>query len=94
MVRRILMLLTVVAMMVVMLAIAVGPAFAFHKNPIFETHPLFGEHTLLTGDCGQGNCTGFGDQGDNPGETKDGDTGDERNEACEVNGVCIGTRNN
>jgi hypothetical protein len=105
--KRITMLLTVVALMVVMLAIAVGPAFAFHKNPIFEDHPL------IAGECSQGKCTGFGieeflpsgiehhgeDQSEDPGigrsgERDDGDTGDDRNDVCFDHGVCIGTNNN
>ncbi len=93
--RRILMLLTVVAMMVVMLAIAVGPAFAFHKNPIFETHPL------IAGECSQGKCTGFGiddnpgeEQSEDPGKGQSGETGDDRNDVCSEHGVCVGTLNN
>jgi hypothetical protein len=101
MMKRLLVLVTVVLVMAAMMLAMAMPAFAFQKNPIFEDHPLFGEpgeHTLLTGDCGQGNCTGFGiddnpgeDQSEDPGKGQSGETGDDRNDVC---AVCIGTRNN
>ena len=92
--RRIMLLVTVGLVMAAMMLVMAMPAFAFH------------DHVLNTGECGQGNCTGFGFD-DNPGrsqnndqgvgrsgERDDGDTGDDRNDVCFEHGVCIGTNNN
>jgi hypothetical protein len=90
MMRRIMMLVTVALVMALIMAFGMGAAFA---DPP-ETHPLIsGDHPLIRGDCGQGNCTGFGFD-DNPGEDQNDATGDQANEHCEDHGVCIGTFNN
>jgi hypothetical protein len=81
MMRRILLVLSVTAVMVLMLVAMAMPALAFHNPP--------------TGaECGKGKCTGIGDENGNPGATQNDKTGDKRNEACEVNGNCWGTQNN
>jgi hypothetical protein len=80
--RRILTVIMVVALMAAMMVAMAMPAFAFHNHP------------LVTGECGnKGKCTGFGFD-ENPGRYQNNETGDQRNEACEVHGVCIGTNNN
>jgi hypothetical protein len=80
--RRILLVLSVTAVMVLMLvAMAMPPALAFHNPP-------------TGGECGKGQCTGIGDENGNKGATQNDKTGDKRNEACERNGNCWGTQNN
>ncbi len=79
--RRIMMVLTVALVMAAMMVAMAMPAFAFHN------------HVLTTGECGKGKCTGFGND-ENRGRYQNNETGDTHNEACEVNGVCIGTNNN
>jgi hypothetical protein len=83
--RRILLLVTVVLVMAAMMLAMAMPALALHQNPNLETHPL------ISGECGnKGKCSGFGLAPSHENNT----VGDQRNEACEVNGVCIGTFNN
>jgi hypothetical protein len=79
--RRILLVLSVTAVMVLMLvAMTMPPALAFHNPP-------------TGGECGKGKCTGIGPD-ENPGRYQNNETGDVRNEACERNGNCWGTNNN
>jgi hypothetical protein len=98
--RRIIMLATVALVMALMLVAMGMPASAFPPDP--------DNHVLETGDCGNGNCTGFGvedflpsgiehhgeDQSEDPGRGQSGETGDERNNVCFDHGFCIGTNNN
>jgi hypothetical protein len=87
--RRILLVLSVTAVMVLMLVAMAMPALAFHNPP-------------TGGECGKGKCIGIGDengnkgatQNDDPGKGRSQETGDTANEACEVNGRCWGTDNN
>ena len=82
--RRILTVLAVASVMAAMMLATAMPAFAYH----------FSDHVLVTGECGnKGKCTGFG-YDDNPGRTQNNETGDQRNNACQDRGVCIGTGNN
>ena len=87
--RRMLLVVTVALVMAAMMVAMAMPAFAFHN------------HVLTTGECGQGNCTGFGiddnpgeDKSEDPGKGQSGETGDDRNDVCSEHGVCIGTNNN
>ena len=82
--RRILTVLAVASVMAAMMLATAMPAFAYH----------FSDHVLVTGECGnKGKCTGFGFDG-NRGRYQNNETGDERNDVCSDNGVCIGNRNN
>ena len=75
--RRILTVLTVALVMAAMMLAMAMPALAYH----------FSNHVLVTGECGnKGKCTGFGPD-ENRGRYQNNETGDKRNEACEVKGV-------
>ena len=85
--KRIVSLITVIAVMATIMAAMAMPAFAFHNSPAY------------TGECnGNGKCTGLGVDKNKGATVNNGPPnkglGDDRNEACENRGLCIGTRNN
>jgi hypothetical protein len=80
--RRIISVLWVIVVMVAMMGVMAMPALAFHNTlpPISE-------------ECGKGKCPGL-DVDKNYGASVNNKMGDDRNDACNKNGICLGTHNN
>ena len=80
--RCIISVLSVIVVMVAMMGVMAMPALAFHNTlpPISE-------------ECGKGKCPGLGVD-KNYGASVNNKMGDDRNDACNKNGICLGTHNN